>query len=387
MAKKEIVKIITALGQGCIIAAVTLFVMCPFSCKVTAEGIKLITGDYTPPVLEEFAVIDESNLKLNFSEAVNISGIVISDVSSMDYGSLSHSQTIDLSLSLRAASGEFGRLESSWELEDEGKTVLINIIDGTEIGKCYEVYGIVKDQTGNSITFAVPFIGFNPRIPYILMTEIQTVSISSQNKAEKNAGTYRNEFIEFLAVTDGNLCGVELVSGYDGEERKYVFPDLEVTAGEVFVVHLRNRGEGCINETGDDLDSAFSGYTKPGIRDLWSDDRATVLGNKNDVIILRNPASGDIIDGVMYVNNSTEEWSKDMEPLAQQLAASSIYPSAEITDAVNVNDMSDTKTMHRVSAWEIMQKIEKGEEIEFPVLSGKLDWVVGAESAGVINPL
>ena len=382
MKKRNLENVLFTMVQVMVITGITLFALSPFSCKISEEGIKVIGGDYVPPVLDSFTVINESTLQLCFSEKVNLTQGIVSKVSDKAYDSLEHSETEDLSAALAAANGAEGSISSSFEYSEDGKTVTIALEKETEIGESYEFYGCVKDLTGNTLTFAVPFTGFNSRIPKIVMTEIQTVSVSSQSTKEKEAGIYKNEFIEFLALTDGNLCGLEVCSGYDGESKKYEFPKIEVKKGEVFTVHMRNRGNGCISEEEEDLTQAFSSYTSDSVRDLWTDITETTLGNKTDVIIVRNQANGSIVDAVMYRDSAVTEWSKSMGDYAALVYESEIYASAAIEGACDVSDKTDSKTIQRSAAAELRENALKDEEIDYPVKVDSTAWAVGTVSAG-----
>ncbi len=66
------------LGQTAIIVAIVSLSILPASCRVTAEGIHIIGGDYTAPVLERVSVVDGQTLEVAFSEAVTITDVVIS---------------------------------------------------------------------------------------------------------------------------------------------------------------------------------------------------------------------------------------------------------------------------------------------------------------------
>ena len=218
-------------------------------------------------------------------------------------------------------------------------------------------------------------------MPQLIFTEVQTESVSQSSK-EKKAGIARNEFVEFLVLKGGNLAGLELCSGYDGETKKFVFPPLDVQTGEVLLVHMRNRGEGCINETGDELDLAFAPYSHNEVRDLWTDIDTTTLGNKTDVLILRNTADNKLIDAFMYRAGNIEAWTKTMIDYSQLIDESDIYESGDIENAFISDGITATKTMVRSGALELQQKVlsgEEGEEIEFPVKSGTDTWGIPAE--------
>ncbi|MBO4857388.1 MAG: hypothetical protein J5527_02605 [Treponema sp.] len=379
ISKNQLKEIGIIFGQAAFLTLITLFAVSPVGCKVTTEGIKILEGDYSPPLLQKFTVLDEASLEMIFSENVSLSGCVVSPVLEGISDSDEHSMDQSLSAALAAAAGLEGSIPVS-TVNIEKNVILLKLEHSTEIGNKYELYGVVKDDGGNSLTFCIPFVGFNARQAKIIMTEIQSESVSSQRATEKTAGIYRNEFIEFLSLSDGNLAGLELCSSYDGEEKKYSFPAVEVKAGEVFVVHLRNRGNGCISELTDNLSEATSSYTSPEIRDLWSEQTATVLGNKTDIILLRDSASEKILDAIMYRADTVEEWSKTYTTFVQLMNECSIYPSGDIENAFVTTGLTATKTIFRQTALVLQQMALSGEEIEYPVPAGDNDWVVSVEA-------
>lgn len=382
--KEKLKEIGVILCQTLILTSITLFSVSPIACKVTTEGIKILEGDYSPPLLQRFAVLDEASIEMTFSENVSLSGCVVSPVLPGLSDSDEHSTDGSLSSALAAAAGLQGSI-SVTSVNVEKNIVLLNLEQSTEIGKKYELYGIVKDEYNNSLTFCIPFTGFNARQAKIVMTEIQSESISSQRAQEKAAGIYRNEFIEFLSLTDGNLAGLELCSAYDGEEKKYSFPAVEVKAGEVFVVHLRNRGNGCISELTENLSEATSSYTSPDIRDLWTDQTATALGNKTDIILVRDSASEKILDALMYCAENVEEWTKNFISYSQLLDDCDIYSDGNIENAFITTGLTATKTLSRQNALSLQEKVLSGQEVEYPVPACPDDWTVTAEaSPGVL---
>ena len=329
MKKATLKQMLVVAGEAFLLTGITVFSVAPVSCKITEQGVKVISGDYVPPVLNSFEVKDENTLILEFSEKVFVKGYVISVQVDDLFDSMEHSATIDLSPAIERASGVYGLVPGNVSTDDSGCILTVTLENQMEVGQGYEFYSQVEDICGNTLTLAVPFTGFNSRIPQLVMTEIQTESVS-QNKTEKNAGTYRNEFVEFLVLKSGNLAGLELCSGYDGDAKKYVFPPLEVTAGQVFLVHMRNRGNGCISEEEEELDLAFSSYARNGIRDLWTSSESTAIGNKTDVIIIRNKADNRLLDAAMFRASGVEAWTKTMIEYSQLVDESGIYESGDI---------------------------------------------------------
>lgn len=377
--KTKIKEVLIVLGQAVIITFFTLLSISPIGCKVTTEGIKILEGDYSPPILQSFSVLDEFSMELIFSEPVELQGCVVSPVINGVSDSFEHSNTESLSVALKAAAGEFGSIPLK-SVNSEKSYVNIILEQETVIGENYELYGKVKDGCGNTLTFCIPFTGFNSRQAKIIITEIQSESISSQKSQEKANGTYRNEFVEFLALTDGNLAGLELMSAYDGEDKKYTFPPVEVKAGEVFVVHLRNRGNGCVSELSDDLSEATASYSNDNVRDLWSEQKETALGNKTDIIVVCDNASKKIIDAFMYRAATVEEWTKNFVDFSEIVNDCDIFVSGGVGNAFVTEGLTSTKTIVRLNALDLQNQIINGEEIEFPVIYEEKNWSISSEA-------
>ena len=111
--KRKIFEAGRILLEAVLIAALTLLGVVPFSCKVSAEGIEIIGGDYTAPVIEAVNVIDEETVIMEFSDSVKMSNVVVSPFIPGISDSSNHSQTEELSPSLAAASGLFSLINLS----------------------------------------------------------------------------------------------------------------------------------------------------------------------------------------------------------------------------------------------------------------------------------
>ena len=385
MKNTKLKEMLVVVGEAFLIAGITIAAVMPVSCKITEQGIKVVSGDYVPPVLNNFVVKDESTVSLTFSEKVEITGYVVAIATDDLFGSEEHSSTIDLSPALERVSGVFGTVPCNVVYDEEEPEIQFVLEQQMEIGQLYQLYAQVRDSVGNTLTLAVPFTGFNSRVPELMITEIQTESVS-QNKAEKTSGTYRNEFVELLVLKSGNLAGLELCSGYDGETKKYVFPAIEVTAGEIFVVHMRNRGNGCISEEGDDLTLATASYTSPEIRDLWTDIETTTLGNKTDIIIVRNRSDNRLLDAVMFRASSVEVWTKTMLDYSQLLDEAQIYDSGNIENAFIADPLTTTKTLHRTDATTYRTSLleDPSLPLDFPIPSSPDLWTISDPSPGLL---
>ena len=374
--------VLILLVQTVVLTAVTLFCVIPFSCKISEEGIIFVGGDYVSPVLEAVNVLDEKTVLINFSEKVKPKSMIVSEQLKEISDSSEHSEETELSPALLAATGGYGIVESEYTVSEDGCIVTCSAFSNYEVGKYYEIFGTVEDKAGNTLTFCVPFCGFNSRIPKLVMTEIQP-------KYKKYKEEYRFEFVEFLALTEGNLSGLELVSAADGESKKYVFPALDVEAGEVFIVHLRNACPGAITET-DNLNEATAYHSAKNVRDIWAENDKSRLGESNDIIMLKNSVDGTILDVLMYVTEDATEWTKGMISAAEEVAETGIYEKATVDDAEKNSGLGGAaqNSFHRTNAAELKKRALAGDftgnEAAYPVLRNSETWTVKKVNPGTL---
>ncbi len=379
--KKKIFEASRIFFESILIAALTLLGVLPFSCKVSAEGIEIIGGDYTAPVIEAVNVIDEETVVMEFSDSVNMSNVVISPSIPGVSDSSKHSRTEDLSPSLAAASGLYGKLPVQVSTSEDLKSITFSLGEKTKIGKGYEIFGTVEDKIGNTLTFCVPFTGYNSRFPKMLITE----ALIKYGKGTLSGQTvYRGEYVELLVIEGGNLAGLELYSAADGDSKKYSFPAIEVSKGEILLVHLRTIGEGCISEEGDDLNLASAPHSKNGIRDLWLDTSVAHFNDSSDVIVLRNSVDNSIIDGLMYAADDTSEWKPAVAEYALLMVESGIYSSSDISAASSSKGCTPQKSLTREEMDVIYNRVMDGEEIDLPLISDEDSWIVLPASPGLL---
>lgn len=374
-------RLLICILEGCLMAAFVLFCVIPFSCRINEEGIQIIGGDFSSPILQAFEVVDSSHLQLTFSEAVKLSSLVVSPriAGISDSSRISYDEK--LSPSLSSAGGEYGRIEADISSSDDKKSFLISLSGETGVGKSYEVYGVVEDEIGNSLTFCLPFSGYNSRIPRMIITELQL----KYGKGSQNGNTiYRGEFVEFLALEEGNLAGLVLQSASDGPSKDYEFPAIDVKKGEILLVHLRSVGEGCVNEITDDLDAAEAPHSAEGIRDLWSENTSARLNDKTDVVILRDTVNNQVLDAVMYCSSDTSEWNANTGAFALEAVEAGIYTGTELSNAASSQGVTTLKSLCRVNAGELYQLVmnDVEEEYDFPFISDEGCWVVQGVSPG-----
>ena len=158
-------------------------------------------------------------------------------------------------------------------------------------------------------------------------------------------------------MSDGNLCSVEIVSAYDGEEKNLMLPDVEVKQGEIVVVHLRLcEGEtGGISELEDDITLSTGYYSSDFARDIWFSNSDSHLGDKQDVVFLRDSQTGKILDAVLYSLQTELSWKNDsmksaIDEIKNQekwnfINEEDIY---SMENAYDVTGITNTKSFYRI---------------------------------------
>ena len=286
------------------------------SCTLTPEGISILSGNYESPKFLELKVNSENSLQLLFSTLVNLENLKI--------------YPLDESQELQFETKNLG--EGLWQIDTSSDF---------DCRKKYLIEGYVLDQRGNSLYFKDSFIGFNGRVPKVVINEIRTEY--SKPKVE---------FIELKVLSEGNLGGMELVVASDGEEKSYVFPAIEVKPDELVVLHFRKIEDGCIDEIENDKELSTATESSSSV-DLWIENTSARIG-KSDVILLKNKRQGEIVDSVLYMESSASSWKTDFLSECAELAISS---ETWIGNPVISDGVTATRTLSRVnfnkdaSAW------------------------------------
>jgi hypothetical protein len=347
------------------ICTIVLLAVCPVSCKVTDEGLQLLHGDYTVPAIESYSVQDAFSVVVIFSKKVQITEAVIVPAPET-------TASDDTIPSLENASESDNAVQGIISYDETGKRVTITSVEKQSLGVHYKLYGVAADETGNTLTFCVPFTGYNDRIPLVLISEIHPGYVS---------GTNRCEFIELFVLTAGNLAGLKVYSANDGKDRGYLLPAVEVKPEEVIILHMRKEGENCLDETGDDLSLAEGNrktdYVSSTARDLWADNTKACIGDKEDVIVLLNSFSGTFIDAVMYAPTGITSWSKDgIRDAAAEAVSDGIWSSGEPSAAVKSDGLTATKTFARRGCFTFFDRVLKSASADSTIYQTASDWYI-----------
>ncbi|QTQ12282.1 hypothetical protein HRI96_08770 [Treponema parvum] len=292
------------------------------SCRISAEGIQILSGDYESPKILSIVAESEKKITVSLSEEVNVIGLtlsrqsaVLSDASVPMSGGESGKDVFPASL--YAACGVENSIPISIESEEGGRLIICNLAMPTEIGRKYVLYGEIEDKNGNTLTFSSPVIGFNPRAARVVFSEIQ-------DRSTEKGGV---EFIELYVLEPGNLSGLVISSANDGKDYDVCLPPVEVDAGDFVVVHLRNSGDGCISEYGDDLELSTAQGSSSS-RDIWIVNTDSRLGSTQDVLLLEDSNRSLLIDAFLYTKNSKTQWMKaPLEEAARRAYESGVWKS------------------------------------------------------------
>ena len=166
---------------------------------------------------------------------------------------------------------------------------------------------LVEDSDKNTLNVIIPFRARNDRMPALVFNELRTEY--SKPKVE---------FVEFLALEDGNLGAIKLfIAGHSVSNAAYEFPPAEVKAGDYITLHLRTIEDGCADETGADL--ALSGGTdaQSSARDFWLPGAVKML-RKTDALWLIDQ-DDRIIDAVLLSEKPDAAWANEKMAAAAEL--------------------------------------------------------------------
>ncbi len=337
------------------LCAGVLFVAAPFSCKMTDEGVAVSATDKSAPKIVSYKSTQRSVLAIACDEPITLTDVAFRTAD----GGETFAQVTDIAY------------------DDGGQVAELTLDRPMEIGEKYELTGIVADANGNTLAFSLPFTGYNDNPARVMLTELR------YGNSEKTA---KAEFAELYVLAGGNLAGLELYGGYYADKAKYVFPAIEVNAGEYVTVHLRNYG-GDADETGDALDLPSDSPDKSETaRDLWVSGTDGNYFTKNDVVVLVDAVSGNIMDAVLLTEDETKTaWTKKAQTtLAEQAVAAGVWQGgSDRSYAATSKGMSLTKTLSRQNVAAVVAAYAAGGAQA--VTASKADWTLTAATPGKEN--
>lgn len=307
------------LSRVYVFVVISLVVLIWSCCSIDSAVVTLWGGATTVPKLIQIEVVSSSALRVFFSERVQIRSAEVLSES----GSFVHGTTAEYIPPVPAS--------GAWH------EVRFTVETALDSGGSYYLAGIVSGSSGNSLSFAVPFTGFNDRVPRLILNEIRF-----------DYDKPKVEFIEINALTAGNLAGVRLLNTANTADPFYEFPSIEVAAGEFIVFHFRSLEEGLVNELGDDLAASAGTEALPTARDLWGTAVRAPL-RKTNVILLEERKGGAVLDAFVGCESDKTEWPTVLlaEAAARAVREGAWGPDASTGSAVVTTGTSPTRTLGR----------------------------------------
>lgn len=229
-----------------------------------------------------------------------------------------------------------------------------------------------SDRAGNSSMSLVAVYGINPRLPAVRLNEL---SINGSNT--------KPDYIEILALSDGNLAGLVAALGKPADgESYYTFPSVEVRKGDYILLHAKPQG---ISQEKDETKNKWESgglLSSPTAWDFWWRGGKGLSGTNGVVVLLDNPR-GRCLDAVVYTNRTSAsddryrgwgssamlqrvEWLQGLDGW-EPSSTDDLVPE----DAVNSAYTTSTRTLNRKNTG-----------------SGKAAWFTGASGTatpGAVN--
>lgn len=264
------------------------------SCHITPEGIVLLTDSYSCPKIGEYKV-DGQEITVYFTKPVVCEECFV--VESNDDKGIS---------SIENFLQSENKIKVSAEFDEKMNSVSYRLASKTSIGKKYELYSVVRDEKGSSLSFALPFLGENDHFAGVVISEINEAYSKKDDMCE---------YIELYVYSSGNLFGLELISASDG--KIFELPAAEVNKGEYIVVHLRKDEDNKkqISELDNNLNLSKASGSVNGARDIWIKNTESCLSSSADIVLLNNKAKNRILDCIMYCKkeyaDSNDNWKAE----------------------------------------------------------------------------
>lgn len=179
---------------------------------------------------------------------------------------------------------------------EDDQSVIVTLDGGQLPGAAYAVSGVVSDMAGNLSSFVLPYWGFNPDPPLLMINELITEGTTTHPDA-----------VELFVVEGGNCAGLAFFVGSpDDFDVRYLFPALVVEAGDYIILHLKPQAlEAETDEVGD---KGVSGGIDANAAawDLWYHGGDGALSGKNCALSLCASPRGAVLDAVLYSERTVE---------------------------------------------------------------------------------
>lgn len=332
-----------------LICGIVVFSIAPVSCRMTEEGVEIVPGDKTCPVVEKFEVTGSVSFLVGCSEKILITNAAV------NMGSI---ENLGEEISI-----------SDVSYDETGKNASFTLESKTLVGQNYVFSAVISDMSGNSTEFQQSFIGFNENPAFLILSEV---------RPKADAKSSSSDFVEFYCIKGGNTYGLKLCSGAKGTKYDYLFPSIEVASGDYITLHNRTYdAEKSVDETEDDLTLSSANESSEKSRDLWRSGTDIKIGASADVLVLKNYDTGKIYDGLPYCKSGAEKWSSTLQgEYAESLFSENIWTTGSNVASAFKSDNSSSiyRSISRKNVAELAQKFASGEISS--VQSSADDWAL-----------
>ncbi|MBI9102024.1 MAG: hypothetical protein JEY99_06375 [Spirochaetales bacterium] len=235
------------------------------------------------------------------------------------------------------------------KLELLESSLTLYLLSPQETGRKYTIQGIARDRSGNSLTFQYHFYGYNPMPPDIIINEFTC----------QGSGKHP-DLVELKVTERGNIGGMVLCEGTtDYLEEKFVFPPLDVEAGDYILIHFKPQGIPEERNESDMKDESGGYDAHPLCLDFWVPG-GTGLGGNNGTLALYAFPEGPLLDGLLYSTRTSSSdtdyrgfGSKKVMNRADQLFNEGGWNISEEEvrpeDGINPEDSTSTRSICRMN--------------------------------------
>ena len=320
-------KIIFVVVETLLISTIVLFAVSPLSCSANEHGLQILKGDYIPPTLETFENLSTRALSFTFSKPITLANASISKRSKNDDENFFYSEN--------AKPKE--KISVSLSYENDGSTVVARASNALAIGEQYAFYAEASDTNGNSLSFCVPFSGWNENPATLFISGVYTLYSSKYN---------RHEFVELECAQSGNLAGFSISAVAQKKLKLFTFPSCEVLQGEKIVLHFY-KNENCFAENENEKNTKRSRgwYCSNKTRDFWiaENEKTSLLSDNKGIVVLENENTKKIVDAFLYASNDNEDWKNSaLTSEAKTLAEAGFIADESIESAFRFKKLSSS---------------------------------------------
>lgn len=345
----DIVKYLMLAG---IVVAAALLCICHASCQLTSQGIQALDAEESPQITG-VSIVNASSIEVSFSKTVSVQNAVVSRLADGERAS------IDMAAQ--------SPIKAKAVMSGDGKAAVYVFEKAADLGERYQLFSEIKDARGNSLTFALPFDGFNERLPRCVFVEVQPASYNGKKGVQPES-----PYVTIRALEDGNLFGMEMSSA--ANKKSWQLPKVEVKAGDEITLHLKPTKfpADCASELGNDLGLAKTGRSTSKRRDLFFDLDSKSIHSKNDVLFLVDRNAGKTIDALGYFTveeHNETKWNLSQE-LLKAVEAGAWQGNASAESCFLMNDGKNKSS----STKPLVRKAVPTKEEKRP--SSKYDWAV-----------